>query len=130
MLAFDWWICNGDRTLTAAGGNPNLFWDPATSHLLVLDHNQAFDADFDPTDFRKLHAFSARIPELFDDMVRRNDFAERLELTLRRWQDIVDAIPPAWYFADPEMTVPTDFHFVAAWNTLHRCVNQDFWTLP
>ncbi|WP_295434190.1 HipA family kinase [uncultured Thiodictyon sp.] len=130
VLAFDWWLRNGDRTLTATGGNPNLFWDPAARNLLVFDHNQAFDTYFDPVDFRKLHAFSARIPELFDDIVRRDDFAKRLELALGRWKEIVDTIPPAWYFADPEMTIPADFDFTAAFNTLARCSEKDFWMIP
>jgi hypothetical protein len=30
VLAFDWWIRNGDRYLTERGGNPNLFWAPET----------------------------------------------------------------------------------------------------
>ena len=30
VLAFDWWIRNGDRLLTERGGNPNLFWAPET----------------------------------------------------------------------------------------------------
>jgi len=28
ILAFDWWIRNGDRTLTENAGTPNFFWEP------------------------------------------------------------------------------------------------------
>jgi hypothetical protein len=116
--------------LTAAGGNPNLFWDPAACELLVLDHNQAFDPDFDPADFRDFHAFAARIPELFDNRERRDAFVQRLELALALWEQIVASIPAAWHFADSEMTVPADFDIDAALSTLRRCRSQEFWTLP
>ncbi|PPJ48903.1 hypothetical protein C0075_03350 [Rhizobium sp. KAs_5_22] len=39
IAAFDWWIKNGDRTLTDAGGNPNLLWLETTHRLVVIDHN-------------------------------------------------------------------------------------------
>ena len=45
VLIFDRWIRNGDRTLTEKGGNPNLFWQPNTRKLIMIDHNQAFDLD-------------------------------------------------------------------------------------
>jgi hypothetical protein len=61
VLAFDWWVRNGDRTLSAAGGNPNLFWDIDESQLVVLDHNLAFDDDFSVENFVELHAFSEQI---------------------------------------------------------------------
>lgn len=47
VLVFDWWVRNADRTLTHWGGNPNLLWDTRSKDLLVIDHNQAFDSDFD-----------------------------------------------------------------------------------
>lgn len=51
VLAFDWWVRNGDRTLTDVGGNPNLFWNVDSEQLLVLDHNQAFDQTFTAEEF-------------------------------------------------------------------------------
>ena len=46
VLAFDWWIRNSYRYLTEKGGNPNLFWQPDSHGLVVIDHNLAFDAEF------------------------------------------------------------------------------------
>lgn len=47
VIAFDWWVRNGDRNLTVAGGNPNLLWNPeGEGSLVVIDHNLAFDPDF------------------------------------------------------------------------------------
>jgi len=130
VLAFDWWIRNGDRTLTAAGGNPNLFWDPLGRSLLVLDHNQAFDPDFDPADFRDLHVFAQQVPALFGDLVRRAEYATRLELALSRWDYILAGVPPVWLFADAELTVPTQFDAGAIFQMLTSCVESNFWTLP
>ena len=45
ILLFDWWVCNGDRTLTPDGGNPNLLWMHRDHKLFVIDQNVAFDED-------------------------------------------------------------------------------------
>ena len=56
ILAFDHWIGNGDRTLSAHGGNPNLLWSPSESRLAVIDHNLAFDFN-DPDGNFSNHVF-------------------------------------------------------------------------
>ncbi|HEX3720371.1 MAG TPA: HipA family kinase [Verrucomicrobiae bacterium] len=43
ILLFDWWTCNGDRTLSAHGGNPNLLWFARDRKVIVIDHNLAFE---------------------------------------------------------------------------------------
>lgn len=58
VLVFDWWVRNSDRTLTVLGGNPNLLWDTADNKLVVIDHNAAFDRDFDAAQFVQTHVFS------------------------------------------------------------------------
>jgi len=130
LLAFDWWVRNEDRTLTAAGGNPNLFWDPVGRSLLVLDHNQAFDPDFDPADFRHFHAFARQVPALFGDPVRRGEYAARFELVLSRWDSILAEVPPVWLFVDAEMTVPTQFDTSAIFQMLTSFMDDSFWALP
>jgi hypothetical protein len=55
-LAFDYWVSNGDRTLSVHGGNPNLLWSPGEFRLSVIDHNQAFDLE-GPTDDFSNHVF-------------------------------------------------------------------------
>jgi len=130
VLAFDWWVRNLDRSLSEIGGNPNLFWDPGTRELLVLDHNQAFDPDFTVEEFKEDHAFAHRIPTLFGDMVRRQDYAARLQSVLESWDRICAEIPPVWHFADPEMTVPADFDFANARQQLALCHSDRFWRIP
>lgn len=56
LLAFDWWVENADRTLSERGGNPNLLWSEAGGGLWVIDHNLAFDAQFDEQALRMCSA--------------------------------------------------------------------------
>ena len=130
VLAFDWWIRNADRTLTETGGNPNLFWNPEASSLVVIDHNQAFDADFDPASFLDLHVFSTQSAKLFNDMFRRDEYNQRFASALGNWNEIANTIPEEWFFADPEQTVPADFELESMYKTLQRCNHDDFWGTP
>lgn len=126
-LAFDWWIRNGDRLLTERGGNPNLFWEPASRGLVVLDHNQAFDLDFDPENFIACHVFAGQRQSVFGDMLRHHEYNARFSSALDGWNEIRAAIPEAWLFADPEMTVPVDFDLDLAYQLLKRYERDDFW---
>ncbi len=127
VLAFDWWIRNADRFLSAEGGNPNLFWDAETAELVVLDHNQAFDSEFDFEDFRDFHVFSDQWASLFGDLLRRTSYKGRFVAALNEWPGICDTIPQEWHFADAEMTVPVDFDLNAAHDLLARCHGNEFW---
>ncbi len=51
ILLFDWWVQNSDRSLTETGGNPNLLWQIDPGRVVVFDHDNAFDEDFDSTHF-------------------------------------------------------------------------------
>jgi hypothetical protein len=130
VLAFDWWVRNGDRTLSEAGGNPNLFWDIEESHLVVLDHNQAFDENFSAENFVELHAFSEQIHELRGDWIVQQQYAKRMLEVLEKWDDICDTVPHEWWFIDPEGTLPVNFdkHFIK--KQLLECQSDTFWKLP
>lgn len=130
VLAFDWWIHNGDRLLTDQGGNPNLLWRPASRELVVIDHNQAFDPDFDPENFLDRHVFAAQRHLLFGDRLKRHDYNARFSAALADWSKICAAIPEAWLFVDPEMTVSVDFDLDMAYLLLQRHEHDDFWTTP
>lgn len=62
ILLFDWWVCNGDRTLSPDGGNPNLLWSHRDRKLHVIDQNLAFD-DSDLSGFWDEHIFRASVSE-------------------------------------------------------------------
>lgn len=129
VLAFDWWVKNGDRNLSENGGNPNLFWDMQRNDLVVLDHNQAFDPHFSALMFAELHVFRAYCRKVFGDWVVQEGLARRFEAALAGWDDICDTVPHEWWFVDPEMTIPVDFDRFATLNRLMQCRGDAFWNL-
>ena len=129
VLVFDWWVRNGDRTLTTLSGNPNLLWAAGDRGLVVIDHNLAFDLDFDAAQFSETHVFSEQIPFVFQDLVEWQSYAARLLRVLAVWPDACNNAPEAWWFADDEQTIATDFDPAAILAMLNRCTTQEFWRL-
>ncbi len=142
VLVFDWWVRNGDRCLTAKGGNVNLLWEGRgvvrnedderiiTGQLAVIDHNLAFDAAFSAVDFCQTHVFAADITSVFSDVVMREDYKRRLSAALAGLEAAWNNVPLAWQYVDPEQTIPTDYPKPDIWALLHRVESPDFWNLP
>jgi hypothetical protein len=128
VLAFDWWVRNGDRNLTETGGNPNLFWDVEKQLLVVIDHNQAFDPNFSTTDFFAFHVFSGQRHALFGDWVLRQEYNTRLAAAMVDWSAICHTIPPTWWFIDVEQTIPTEFDLNEIRTSLMRFQDESFWS--
>lgn len=125
VLAFDWWIRNEDRALSAIGGNVNLLLVDG-GNLAVIDHNSAFDATFSPDDFRSLHVFRDQIPYL-RDMVNRLDINAMFSRALNDWQAIIALLPDDWLYRDSgrtECTMP-DLH--QRLKSLQNFTNDNFW---
>ena len=129
VLAFDWWVRNGDRSLGEMGGNPNLFWDVENECLVVIDHNQAFDPTFSVRDFADLHAFRDQSHVLFGDWVMQQRYVARFLEVMTDWEAICNTVPSEWWFVDAEQTVPTDFDVQAVRQLLMRCQSNGFWSL-
>jgi hypothetical protein len=131
VIAFDWWVRNGDRNLTVAGGNPNLLWNPeGEGSLVVIDHNLAFDPDFSADDFLKVHVFADDIPAMFSDFLARDAYAERFRAALGIWDEACDNVPESWGFVDPERTIPVEFSLMETRALLDRAFSETFWQLP
>lgn len=131
IVLFDWWVHNADRNLTEIGGNPNLLWsagDPPA--VVMIDHNLAFDAEFDQAEFLRLHVFSAEVPDLFSDFLLRDTYRTRLATALENWDGICDTLPEDWYFIDAEKTMPANFPFDDIKRFLDRAITDAFWQLP
>ncbi len=128
VLIFDRWIRNGDRNLTEKGGNPNLFWQPNTRELMMIDHNQAFDLDASKKELFEYHVFRDQAREIGSDFFRRDEYNEKLSKALESWPDILATIPDQWRYADPEQTVPVDFDLDRAYELLKAHVRDDFWS--
>jgi len=131
VIAFDWWVHNGDRNLTALGGNPNLLWNPSDAGaLVVIDHNLAFDPEFSAEDFVNLHVFAADIPVMFSDFLLRDLYKDRFMQALGIWEDVCATLPASWGFVDPELTIPVEFSSAQVRALLDRAFTADFWHLP
>ena len=131
VIAFDWWVRNGDRNLTPMGGNPNLLWNPEDGgSLVVIDHNLAFDPDFSEQEFLKLHVFADDISTMFSDFIVRDAYKVRFAGALGIWAEACDNVPESWGFVDPEQTIPVSFHLTAVMDLLDRAFTDAFWQLP
>lgn len=128
VLIFDWWINNGDRLLTAKGGNPNLFWEPQSQALVIIDHNQAFADDVEPLKFTDLHVFAEQWNAIAGDLLKRQAYNQRFSAVLEDWDSICASIPETWWYADPEMTVAVDFDLNKVYEFLKRHERDDFWS--
>ncbi|MRW84362.1 hypothetical protein GJ698_09715 [Pseudoduganella sp. FT26W] len=131
VLLFDWWINNADRNMTEVGGNPNLLWKPTeVGKLVIIDHNLAFDPDFDPAEFFRMHVFSSEAEALFADLQLRDAYHLRLTAALKYWPGICDTLPEEWDFIDAEQTIPAHFPFKAVKTLLDRVSTDVFWQIP
>ncbi|MFV2058483.1 MAG: HipA family kinase [Thiohalomonadales bacterium] len=128
VLAFDWWIRNSDRNLTAKGGNPNLFWQPEGQKLVIFDHNQAFDSGFIKKEFLRFHAFNNNIFQIvIGDCALRQEYVKRFAKVLENWQSICASIPEEWYYIDKEMTVEADVNIAGMLEILQLYQREEFW---
>lgn len=130
VLVFDWWVHNADRTLTETGGNPNLLFDAEHEELVVIDHNLAFDPEFDQATFLQTHIFRDEWHPLCQDLVEMANYQARLAQVLSdTWDATWASVPSEWLFHDDEQTIPANFDEPACKSLLARCTHNDFWRL-
>lgn len=127
VVMFDWWVHNADRTLSEWGGNPNLLWDQVASRMAVIDHNQAFDEPFNQKDFAELHVFHEDMPRIFDDMVERMAYRDRLAAVFAEYDMACDNVPPEWWWVDNG--VPASFNRESVREILGRFDSDVFWRI-
>ena len=130
IFVFDLWIRNQDRTLSTLGGNPNLLWNAKDNAISVIDHNLAFDRDFNRADFAQGHVFSQEMSNITGDMIERRMYEERLTGALSAWEIARACAPQEWWFVDPEQTLPTPFVADELYRSLQMVNDQEFWNLP
>ena len=121
-MVFDWWVRNADRNLTELGGNPNLLWDQAADRIVMIDHNLAFDAGFDPAEFRDLHVFHDLLPSVFEDLAERPTYAKRLKKAVTKFRAICENLPQEWLDEAPGW-----LDLAVIEQQLRRCESPDFW---
>ncbi|MFZ2726200.1 MAG: HipA family kinase [Methylococcaceae bacterium] len=97
ILLFDLWIENEDRTLSKDySGNPNLLWQSSSHQLYIIDHNLAFDSEFNLALFKETHVFQALFSEHQLDICEKIEFETLLLNSLKNWSQWWHKIPQEW----------------------------------
>lgn len=94
ILVFDWLVQNHDRTLGECGGNVNILFLPQPSDIRIIDHNIAFDPEFDLHRFRHDHVFRAELDAWSPDFDL--DIHARVAHIARRFGDYFAELPAEW----------------------------------
>ncbi len=127
IAAFDWWIQNGDRTLTDAGGNPNLLWSETARRLLVIDHNLAFDEEVTLHSQLESHIFRSSLSEVCDHADLQENYNARFEKALMDLPQILGDIPERWHYVDDACTIDINLSLDRVENILKRHRVPAFW---
>lgn len=102
ILLFDWWTANGDRTLTEAGGNPNILWLHRDARSYIIDHNLALD-ESSLGEFWAQHIFAGDRPAWSPAF--RAAMASLMSNALTDLPTLWQAMPPDWTEIDAGLTL-------------------------
>jgi len=127
IAAFDWWIKNGDRTLTDAGGNPNILWSETRNCLFVIDHNLAFDESVTLNSQLQGHIFRRSLAEICGAPMLQGHYNVKFEEALSSLPDILGDIPARWHYVDEACSVASSLSLDHVEATLQRYRVPAFW---
>lgn len=130
IAAFDWWVMNGDRTLTEAGGNPNILWSETENRPFVIDHNLAFDRTVTLNSQLDSHIFATSLAEICGSPALQAYYSSKFEQALLELPAIVHNIPERWRYLDDALTIESPFSPDGVDGTLKRCRMGAFWERP
>jgi len=104
VLLFDYWVQNDDRFLGEKGGNPNLLWQVTEEQLVMIDHNCAFDVEFENGKFFDNHVFGCG--KLYWNVEYREKREQKLLGILRNLSDKLANFPEEWFGDDEIRKIP------------------------
>lgn len=96
LFLFDYWIRNEDRTMTEKGGNPNLFYNAATNQYVVLDHNLAFDSNYNFNANAGVHLAYNSWFCVQHDRLWRAHYSAKLAVALQGLDQYAATLPAEW----------------------------------
>jgi hypothetical protein len=120
LFLFDYWIMNEDRTGVDGQGNPNLFYDFGKSAPVVIDHNMAFDPDFNFTANSPLHVCASGWRQPTVDLIFPDSIRGVMATALESMQSVEANLPTAW-------TEQAPAHIYNIFARLWAYEQQEFW---
>ena len=127
IAVFDWWIMNGDRTLSQNGGNQNILWSAVSGGPHIIDHNLAFDQRITLSSLIHDHIFGHELSEVADAPDLQDAFSKRFRSCLESWDQICAAMPERWRFLDELCSMETGFSDKQALAILRRYETLNMW---
>jgi hypothetical protein len=99
-------------------------WDTDAAGPVVIDHNMAFDHDFEPAKFLETHIFQADLAVLKTDLVMRAEYEQRFSSLVPLLSDIWTELPQNWLETEDgdNRFLQSDFHSV-----ISRVNLPNFW---
>jgi hypothetical protein len=100
-LVFDAWIRNADRILGPVVGNPNAMMVSPGSRFFLIDHDNAFDPQWEPGTMHQLH-FARRQAAHWLDCGHRADWLVRARNAFDKFDVFWQELPREWVEAAQE----------------------------
>lgn len=123
IVVFDWWIRNLDRS----DFNTNLLWSGSSDSLFVIDHNLAFDREFDRATFLAQHLFRDDFERVRRDMYWPQEYAKKFTDCVEQLDSIFGLIPDEWHWIREEGGAPSDIDLEFVREVLTSYENLGFW---
>ncbi|BCE00464.1 HipA family kinase [Marinicellulosiphila megalodicopiae] len=124
ILLFDFWVQNLDRT----DSNPNLLFNHTKKELVVIDHNLAFDLEFNESDFFDLHVFPHLKDKIFGDLFKKEAFELKMAQAILSAKESLNQIPEQWQWTDLEETCPIELDYDSIFAILNLYQQPSFWS--
>jgi hypothetical protein len=128
IAVFDWWIMNGDRTLSESGGNPNILWHLSMDGPFIIDHNLAFDGSVGLAALETNHIFGSALTEVIESPSMQESWSKNFEQCLQKWDQFCGMLPERWSYLDDQRTVSSGFDPSSALAILRRFDSPAMWT--
>ena len=125
LLVFDRWIRNEDRTR----GNTNLLWVSRQDKLVVIDHNMAFDPDFETASFFRNHIFASAKKRVFSDLASIAEYQVKMQAALADFHQWAEIAQNEWPWLDLEETREFELDSDALFAILNEYSTDEFWSM-
>jgi hypothetical protein len=100
LYVFDHWIQNGDRSLSEHGGNANLLVRLRDKKLIIIDHNLAFMATYQPSELLT-HACRGAWLDARRDLVFKGELERRMQQAMTTLASLEAELPAEWVEEEP-----------------------------